>query len=229
MNSQCGMTGGWTVVVNAHSYKCPKDWQRFVIPGTNYKAACKPPSDDAGCYSAMFPTRIHFKYICGVVDAYTKGTPDAFSQRPMDSINQPYLDGISITYGTSDKRRHVWSYAVGYSSEDSAADPKGNCPCAAYPGPKPPSFVRDDYYCNSPTTGIPQPSEYHYQNESLWSDIAYCSEKHSCCAQGEAPYFLRDIPDSSRVDTDPIEVRICTDEGWEDEGIMLAGATIMVM
>ena len=68
------------------------------------------------------------------------------SQPQLDEI---YVDGISITSGNS--RKHVWTYAVGLS--DDYNYPQYNCPCAKYPGPDPPTFVGNHYYCESGNTG----------------------------------------------------------------------------
>ena len=38
-----------------------------------------------------------------------------------------------------------------------------NCSCVEYPGPNPPSFVRDDYYCDSGTNGCPSSSTFYYE------------------------------------------------------------------
>jgi len=228
MEERCGIEGGWTLVASVFAPDaCPNGWNQFTIPNSSV-VGCRSTSDDAGCYSALFTTyQTRYNYVCGSVVGVSKGTPDAFSTNrpyPMMSINHPYLDGVSITYGPSNKRRHIWSLGVGYTSEGKY--PEGNCPCADYSGSTPPSFVRNHYYCDAGTSGMPQESEYYY-NFPLWSN-QNCAANNSCCAQGEAPEFLRLISDACHV-TDPIEMRICTEQDWADEGIIVTKAVLYVM
>ena len=79
---------------------------------------------------------VSYDNICGQAKAYQKGSTDAF--RPtVQSIDGVYVDGISITLGSP--RKHVWTYAAGLSDD---YDYK-----ATIPGPSPPAFVGNDYYC----------------------------------------------------------------------------------
>ena len=88
---------------------------------------------------------------------------DAF--HGLRDINSNYVDGMYITYGSP--RKHIWTYAVGLS-DDNNYNGNYNCPCAKYPGPAPPSFVGDHYYCESGNTGK---HEYTFYNDTLWEQI----------------------------------------------------------
>ena len=59
------------------------------------------------------------------------------------------VDGVSITLGNP--RKHVWTYATGFSDDGNFAG--YNCHCAAVPGPDPPTFVGNHYYCEVGDTG----------------------------------------------------------------------------
>ena len=66
------------------------------------------------------------------------------------SISGPYLDGVSVTYGNP--RKHIWTYTIGWS--DQGNNNNNNCPCASFPASLPPSFVHENYYCESGAMGL---------------------------------------------------------------------------
>ena len=45
--------------------------------------------------------------------------------------------------------------------------PHYNCPCATHPGPPPPAFVGNDYYCESGDVRTPKGPPY-YLSDPLW-------------------------------------------------------------
>jgi len=73
-----------------------------------------------------------------------------------------YVDGISITLGSP--RKHVWTYAAGISDDHDKNC--CNCPCATHPGPPPPAFVGNDYYCESGNVGAHD--VLYYLSDPLW-------------------------------------------------------------
>ena len=170
MDLECGgHKGGWTTIVKldtSNGDSCPSGWTRITTPGDLPKVVCRSGNDASGCYSAIFTTyNITFNKICGQVKGYQKGSTDAFylSTTGSKSINDHYVDGLSITLGNP--RKHVWTYATGLS--DDYNYPNWNCPCAATPGPDPPAFVGDHYYCESGDTGTYVLNEY-YTSDMLW-------------------------------------------------------------
>ena len=215
MKLKCGGVGhGWMRVAftnTANGDSCPSGWRRITSPIT----ACRPISDSAGCYSALFNTHhIPYSAVCGMVVGYQKGSPDGFSphHNSFMSMNGPYLDGVSITYGLP--RKHIWSFGIGFTDNKESTS---NCPCAKYPGKMPPSFVRDYFYCESGNTaGSLSPTTY-YTSDPLW-DGRGCSGENSCCTQPNQPWFYRQLPLTS---SDNIEVRICYDEGFANEGVLV--------
>ena len=141
MKLKCGgLEGGWMQVVDVDMNRdeiCPGTWQNITTP----RRLCQ--GNDPGCSSAHFYTNeIAYEHICGQVVGYQKGSPAAFAIRT-SSLDSIYVEGVSITTGSP--RQHVWTYAVGLS--DDGNYPSWNCPCATVPGPSPPAFVGNDYYC----------------------------------------------------------------------------------
>ena len=129
-----------------------------------------------GCASANFHAKgFSYDNICGQAKAYQKGTPNAFQSKT--SVDGIYVDGISITLGSP--RKHVWTYAAGLS-DDHDYNGNSNCPCATFPGPSPPAFVGNDYYCESGNVGTQDAISY-YLSDQLW-DGSGCGNGNGCCA-----------------------------------------------
>ena len=212
MSLECGGEKGWMRIANINAAggdSCPSGWKKITSP----TKACRAPSDNAGCYSAHFTTyNIPYNRVCGMVVGIQKGTTDAFySYVHKTSINDPYLDGVSITYGSI--RKHIWSYAAGYSERDHQV---ATCPCSLPGGSRAPPFVRDHYYCESGTAGGAAHGIY-YKYDPLW-DGKGCSNSNSCCAQPNLPWFYRQIPLTSNEN---VEARICCDQALSDEAVLV--------
>ena len=137
-------------------------------------------------------------------------------ERASSSINGAYVDGISIT--TAHPRKHIWTYAVGLSDDYRYNYTRGgyNCPCAEYPGPDPPTFVQEHYYCESGNTGR-FTAGMEYTEDVLW-DGKDCGVNNNCCAQLGLPWFFRQF---SVPITGDIEVRICRDQNNSDEEVLV--------
>ena len=220
MELDCGGNkGGWMRIAHINKRSaCPSGW-------TSHNSYCTGGSS-AGCYSAHFPTNsTRYSKVCGKVVGYQKGTMDGFypfayahgkvngyapdtTSRSLDGV---YVDGISITSGNP--RKHVWTYVVGQN--DDGIHSQYNCPCAKYPGPDPPTYVGKHYYCESGTTALDYSSSKVYTNDTLW-DGKGCLPENSCCYDAGMPWFFRQFP---AITTEDIEVRICRDQEFADEGV----------
>ena len=224
MNLECGgIKGGWMRIADIHTYRkhdCPSGWNKH--HNESYCTGLK----SAGCYSTHFPTlSTSYSKVCGKVVGYQKGSMDGFypsayaqgkvpekykpvtSSRSLDGV---YVDGISITLGNP--RKHVWTYAVGLSDNENYTHV--NCPCARHPGPEPPLYVGNHYYCESAITGAFDTSKL-YTDDPLW-DGEGCGPENSCCYAPGMPWFFRQFPVAVNGD---IEVRICHDQILDDEGV----------
>jgi len=221
-----GLKGGWVRIATVGYGKCPSGWLSTTIPGTSARG-CRPSFSTAGCDSVFYSTSAcgsGYGHVTGYLTAYQKGTTNAFANIASSKygdrwIDGPYLDGVSITHGNpyrGQERKHLFSYALGFS--DNYNSPKYNCPCAQYPGPAPPSFVRDDYYCDSGTSGCPSTYKY-YCGYPLFKNIK-CFNGNNCCAQVGSPWFYKFIPGYTIKDA--IEVRICGDQSWSNEGTIVS-------
>ena len=219
MELECGgHKGGWMRIADLDANRgdnCPSGWTKITTP----VAACIGPSGNPGCYSANFSTHhIPYSKVCGkAVDYHKGGGPDAFLayQFTKRSINGPYVDGLSITYGIP--RKHIWTYAIGYT--DKANNKVSNCPCSQFPGTSPPSYVHENYYCESgrmlntlsgSVSGV-------FTDDPLW-DGKGCSTDNSCCSEPNLPWFYRQMPLTASED---IETRLCHDEQSSDENVLI--------
>ena len=205
-------TTGWMRVVYLNMTEpgasCPTSFRQINTPAKLCGRHIAP-----GCSSVTYPVEgIRYSKVCGQARGYHYYSTDAFKQVGADitDINSHYVDGVSITYGNP--RRHIWTYASGFSDDTSYGNGVYNCPCAKHPGESPPAFVGLDYFCESGTTGAGNPNRLHLE-DPLW-DGDGCGPGNSCCAQAGMPWFCRTLPQEVSED---IEVRLCSDEGFSTE------------
>ena len=132
------------------------------------------------------------------------------------TIDQDYVDGVSITHGSP--RTHIWTYAAGASDNLVSGSEVFSCPClvagSAFTPQTPPSFVGNNYYCESgnPTLSFVSSSSFIYTSDRLWDGLR-CEGQ--CCSNGRTPpWFSRALPTPT---TDNIEVRICGTDTTERE------------
>ena len=193
--------------------QCPSNWREITTP---VRACGRPTTTGASCTGEYFATRdLQYSKVCGRAIGYQHGSTDAFAYRQSpQSIDDHYADGVSVTHGTP--RNHIWTFVVG-ASEGSVADHVSNCPCAnawaAENAAPAPNFVGDDYFCESGNPGRGLGSGgIDFEDDPLW-DGEQCEGE--CCSNGKSPpWFSVTLPNPT---SDDIEVRICGDEGTQNE------------
>ena len=208
--TRCGSTtGGWTRVarINMTSPEgtCPSPLETIASPRSCSR------SGGAGCSSMYFSTfGVPFTRVCGQAIGYQHHSADAFGGFGGlgMTIDNPYVDGLSITYGSA-PRRHLWTYAAGYTESNSGYP--SNCPCAAPSGKQPASFVGDHYYCESGNEGPAE--DQWFEDDRLW-DGDDCPTGNTCCDPPNLPWFNRMIDPPSTAD---IELRLCQDEDENED------------
>ena len=153
--------------------------------------------------------------MCGRARGYQKGlTLGLFGSHPSfnRTIDEDYVSRLSITHD-SNPRQHIWTFAAGNSE---ASNSVGNCPCSVHPGLDPPSYVSNDYYCESGSVSRPDGSIYYF-DDILW-DGAGCTEGNDCCDDTTQPWFYRQLNYTTQ---DDIEARICTQSNFNATGSTL--------
>ena len=122
-----------------------------------------------------------------------------------------YTDGVQITY--DNERQHIWSYAIGVNADGQDVF---SCPCNEGSRSLTPAYVHDFYYCeaaaaNGWTNNI-------YDGDVLWDGKQCDYREGPCCTNPKLPWFYRDIGENT---TSSIEVRLCADQGMNDERVTL--------
>ncbi|XP_019856226.1 PREDICTED: uncharacterized protein LOC109584796 isoform X2 [Amphimedon queenslandica] len=231
MDTLCNATEGWTRIgyldMTDATQNCPSAFTLYQQSG--YRV-CRRPSNSASCFSTSFSSNgISYNQICGKVTAYQYRAPDAIHNTGANhnDINGPYVDGVSITRGSP--RQHVWTLMAGLfentGSQINWAN-WANCPCAINSPQSVQPFVGSNYYCESgnPTYSYEQTLLY---SDTLWDGQGCGTNEAACCnANPNMPWFHRDY--GTNFTTDFIELRICGDEGWLDEDVMVSQYEIYV-
>ena len=227
MELECGgHTGGWMRIADLDTSRkgddCPLGWRKIKTndAGQPSRIVCRSANDKAGCYPTTFTVNgTSYHKICGKARGYQRHTTDAFGG-PRDNSNKKnindYVDGLSITLGKP--RKHVWTYAAGFSELKTDKNPTYTyqCPCAANPGTAAYSFIGDHYYCESGFASTKFPTRVFYTKDPLWDGSGCVNPNTNCCANVGMPWFYRVFPVAQK---DDIEVRICTDQSFNDEAV----------
>ena len=201
------------MIATTQGDSCPSGWSMITQP----RRLCRGSGDPAGCYSAYFSNnKAKYNSICGKLRGYQKGSHSAlYANYGSHSIDAAYVDGVSITVDSP--RKHIWSYAIGYSKASNNRPPNAaNCPCAKHPGVNPPVFVKDHYHCESGSHG--EATVYDlYGTDPLW-DGDGCPAGDDCCSTLGAPWFY---PHFTEPEGGAVEVRTCRDEVYSNEATLL--------
>ena len=144
---------------------CPGTLQPSVVPsleqpGTFVRVCGRGERTDVAQAGAVIAQGYTYSQIRGSVTAYAMGSPDSF--RPESwrealvepTIDDPYMDGVGFARLTSNGRVHVATYVAGlsYTSRSFSYFINSNCMC--HGGSElPPSWLGDDYYCDSALRG----------------------------------------------------------------------------
>ena len=167
-----------------------------------------------GCWSTFYNTGgSQYSRACGRVRGYQFGGTSAFLTAAQ-GIDSYYVAGVSLTHGQSGSRTHIWTFAAGVAEVYDSPNTPSFCPCITPAAPQPPTFVGNDYFCESGHNAVWDNSQrIFYPDDPLW-DGQNCAG-NSCCQLNNPPYFTKSLPAPT---SDNIELRIClpTNEGSED-------------
>ena len=221
----CGGEGGWTRIASVDltaGDACPPGLFTSVRDG---KELCDRDQSisiwtgrgiDGLCSETTFSTHgISYTKVCGRTRGYQyhgRGTIDGIYDNfvSVDDLNSHYVDGVSIT--RSDPREHIWTFGNG---KYQTSTDKYGCPCNSdTSSTSTPSYVGDDYYCESGTSVNRQYTLFI--DDPLWDGEDCVDNEAPCCTNPNMPYFVRDLGASS---TEDIDYRICTSEHESDEAV----------
>ena len=198
------------------SQQCPPAWREYNTSGV--RACGRPVSNSGSRPATLYTINQRYSRVCGRVIGYQVGTPDGFYRQRFytgnATIDEDCMEGVSITHGEP-QRHHIWSYVAGHSQE-SVRRRVGNCPCSPEAGSTPPSWVGNNYYCESGNPTDTNPLSRIYGSDPLW-DGEQC--EGTCCSGIKSPPWFRvQLPTHT---TDGIEVRICADQPTSDEDVLV--------
>ena len=211
MGELCNSTGGgWTRLAYLNmtdsTVDCPPGFKLYESGDVR---ACGRSSDNApGCQSIKFPSNgISYSEVCGRVVGYQYGSPDAL-HTATNNIDSYYVDGVSITQGYP--RKHIWTLINGILENNANFN---NCPCNTPPGEVlPPSFVGNDYFCESGNPNSDWPVILH-PNDPLWDGEECGTQEGNCCAASGLPWFHKTFNSTNEY----LEVRVCGNEAITNE------------
>ena len=217
MEPLCNSNGGWMRVAYLNmsdpTEECPPGFGLYDENGT--RACGRPPSSPGGyCQSVKFPSyNIDYSQVCGRVIGYEYGNPDAIHSRPGANygFNAAYVDGVSITRGKT--RQHIWTFMASLQENSFDANGVTECPCAPKSPLTVPSFIGNDYFCES---GNPNNFwEYNVlYTDPLWDGKQCGLIEKACCQAPGLPWFHKTLLSPT---TDYIELRVCGDEPTTNE------------
>ena len=179
------------------------------------------------CDSAIFPSNGKlYSRVCGRVNAYHEGSLNGFDPSVSSGLglDDVYVDGVSLTHGAPGSRQHIWTFVA--SGYETGTHPNNFCHCtstALWPH-QVPSFIGDNYFCETGVRGSTNPLTVVYADDPLW-DGSGCGSSSSCCEFNNPPWFCATLPQPT---TDDLELRICRDQESLNEDIIMSLVEINV-
>ena len=156
---------------------------------TDYsKRICGRASEGTGilgtsCDSITYPVcGEEYSQVCGRIKAYQWGWTAAFPR--IDNVDEAYFSGVAVMHGRP--RQHIWTFAAG-AAENNAAHNWYLCPCDVRSLSSVPSFVGDDYFCESGFLyKFGSNRDILHSNDTLWdgkdchstTHVAHCTSLH---------------------------------------------------
>ena len=226
MENLCNLEGGWMRIANLNmtqTTSCPTGFRLYTNGGV--RACGRYNTSSGSCVGKIFSSSgIEYSQVCGKVIGYQIGYPDAAATSTRDNINTYYVDGVSLTHGNP--REHIWTLMSGQHDRSSYGSTYySKCPCGDGPYSAP-SFVGSDYYCEAGYQGDNKPQfEEFYSSDRLWDGKDCGSREIACCQSSLIPWFYKSI---GNYTTDYIEMRICCNEGTNDEDVAIEQYDIYV-
>ena len=224
--NNCGEEGGWTriafVNMSEPGTTCPTgltegQYDNITLCGLNHTVLDG--TYDPVCNSTFFSTYgLNYSKVCGQVRGYQYGLAEGFYRQNIYgySLSDPYLTGVSITYDDN-PIKHIWSYVCGLSEYDAYGIDQLYCPCNTGHSYRPPSFIDNDYYCES---GFYDLFAFYGNifsfNDTLWDGQQCNGEESSCCTTPNMPWFIKTLNETV---SDDIQLRVCggDDDWWYGE------------
>ena len=197
----CG-SAGWTRVAYLNmsdpQQTCPSNWNLNTFP---VRGCGRSSTGKLTCDSVVYPVNgLTYSRVCGRIIAYHKSWSEGLNYGLLSSsIESAYVSGISLTHGPPGTRQHVWTFVGAENEQHFFYD---NCPCAyanrTWPHPIP-SFIGNDYFCETGRRGTGYNVTAFYLDDPLW-DGEGCGSTSSCCEFNSPPWFCKFLPQPTTDD-----------------------------
>ena len=211
MDLNCNGERGWMRVgylnMTDPNEQCPPGFRLYEEDGVR---ACG--RNNTGCQSVIYSSHdINYSQVCGRVTGYQQGTTDAIDSQ-INDINDAYVDGVSITRGYP--RQHIWTFMAALQDDSFYNSGENQCPCSPNSPVTPPSFIGNDYFCESGSPG--SWDIYTFNNDDpLWDGEQCGLIEEECCNITSIPWFHKPL---QQLSTDYIiELRVCSDQDIDNE------------
>ena len=146
-----------------------------------------------------------------MVIRYQYGAPDIIDPCGEYDINGAYVDGVSVTRDNS--RQHIWTFMVAIQELVCDDDCYHKCLCAPNSPLNVPSFIGNDYFCESGYFGHYEYNMF-YSEDPLWDGKQCGLIEKGCCQASGPPWFNKTFNSPT---TDYIEMRVCSDQVSSNE------------
>ena len=205
---------GWTRAVYLNmsdpNQQCPSNWALITTP---VRGCGRRTTRYVQCDSVTYSVHGRsYSSVCGRILAYQRGLAGAFfwaiDNNNYNTTERAYLDGVSLTHGPAGSRQHIWSFVGAYYEQDPNYRTVVTCPCTntAYSWPhQVPSFINNDYFCDTGNPGPGSNNTAYYTDDPLW-DGEGCSSTSTCCEFNSPPWFCKVLPQPT---SDDLEIRNC--------------------
>ena len=204
---------GWTRVAYLNmsdpNQQCPSNWTLTTSP---VRGCGRSSAGSNTCDSSFYPVLGRtYSSVCGRVLAYQRGVGVGFYAALYDGMNttdSSYVSGVSLTHGPAASRQHIWTFAAALDEQDRTYNGRYNCPCTNTDVTWPyqvPSFIGNDYFCDTGNRGPGFSHSSFYPNDPLW-DGEGCGSASTCCELNTPPWFCKSLPQPT---SDDVELRQC--------------------
>ena len=203
--NSCRAEDGWRKILDIDmsnpSDSCPEGLTLYTNP---FRLCGRTQSNNYDfCNHSIIAVNSQFyTKVCGRIKGYQENTEYSFWGRT--NIEQSYLDGVSLTYGPSGTRQHIWSFVT---ASNTAGTGTSYCPL---PGANIPSFITNDYFCDSGAFPNATTQNGVYVDHPLWDGVPGGCDGDSNipprCYVNSPPWFHKTLPAATNRN---IELRLC--------------------
>ena len=192
MNPQCACSSAiaYTRVIfvnmTDNNQQCPGEFME--VTNSRLRVCGRQTTGSGACNSATFSVLgMEYQHVCGRIVGRQIGQPNAFYGNTVNGqgLDSYYVDGISLTYG-GPPREHIWTFAC--TPRETFFSVPDLCPCSidSVTGVSTPSFIGNDYFCETGRGTSSQLGFFYEDSDPLW-DGEDCGSTSTCCEFNNPP------------------------------------------